>query len=123
MSDKHVTPKEVMDCLRFVRTHLYAAQAQAVPGDDTIITRHVYDAYKRVSDVCNEIEIWGIGMAIPAVYHINATSNAVVETAAWMICEPGCEYGPTFGTESAALSALTKAPPGSELVELVRRKA
>lgn len=43
-------------------------------------------------------------------------------TAAWMICEPSCEYGPTFGTENAAWSALTKAPPGSELVELVRRK-
>jgi hypothetical protein len=43
------------------------------------------------------------------------------ETAAWMICEPGCKYGPTFGTENAAWSALTKAPPGSELVELVRR--
>jgi hypothetical protein len=73
MSDKHVTPTEVLDCLRFVRTHLYAAQAQAVPGDDTSITRHVYDAYKRVSDVCREIEINGIGMAIPAVYHINRT--------------------------------------------------
>ena len=73
MSDKHVTPTEVLDCLRFVRTHLYAAQAQAVPSDDTIITRHVYDAYKRVSDVCREIEINGIGMAIPAVYHINRT--------------------------------------------------
>lgn len=73
MSDKHVTPTEVLDCLRFVRTHLYAAQAQASPGDDTIITRHVYDAYKRVSDVCREIEINGIGVAIPAVYHINRT--------------------------------------------------
>ena len=76
MTDKHVTPNEVLDCLRFVRTHLYAAQAQAAPGDDTIITRHVYDAYKRVSDVCREIEINGIGMDIPAVYHINATSDA-----------------------------------------------
>jgi len=45
------------------------------------------------------------------------------ETVAWMIVEPGCEYGPTFGTENAAWSALTKAPPGSELVELIRRKA
>lgn len=43
------------------------------------------------------------------------------ETVAWMICEPECKYGPTFGTENAAWSALTKAPPGSELVELVRR--
>ena len=43
------------------------------------------------------------------------------ETVAWMIVEPGCEYGPTFGTENAAWSALTKAPPGSELVELARR--
>ena len=64
MSDQHVTPKEVMDCLRFVRTHLYAAQAQAAPGDDAIITRHVYDAYKRVSDVCREIETHGIGSGI-----------------------------------------------------------
>ena len=45
------------------------------------------------------------------------------ETVAWMIVEPGCEYGPTFATENAAWSALTKAPPGSELVELIRRKA
>ena len=45
------------------------------------------------------------------------------ETVAWMIVEPGCECGPTFGTENAAWSALTKAPPGSELVELIRRKA
>lgn len=43
------------------------------------------------------------------------------ETVAWMICEPECKYGPTFGTENAAWSALTKAPPGSELVELVKR--
>lgn|SRR5574343_616982 len=71
MSDKHVTPKEVVDSLRFVRSHLYAAQAQAIPGDDVIITRHVYDAYKRVEEVLLEIEINGIGMAIPAVYHIN----------------------------------------------------
>jgi hypothetical protein len=35
-----------------------------------------------------------------------------------MIREPGCEYGPTFGTENAAWSALTKAPPGSSLVPL-----
>jgi hypothetical protein len=76
MSDQHVSPTEVLECLRFVRTHLYAAQAQAVPGDDTIIMRHVYDAYRRVSEVCNQIEIWGVGMAIPAVYHINATSDA-----------------------------------------------
>jgi hypothetical protein len=76
MSNQHVSPTEVLECLRFVRTHLYAAQAQAVPGDDTIIMRHVYDAYKRVSEVCKEIEINGIGMAIPAVYHINATSDA-----------------------------------------------
>ena len=77
MSDQHVTPKEVMDCLRFVRTHLYAAQAQAAPGDDAIITRHVYDAYKRVSDVCREIEIHGIGMEIPAVYHINKAPSGI----------------------------------------------
>lgn len=77
MSDKRVTPTEVLDCLRFVRAHLYAAQAQAAPGDDTIITRHVYDAYKRVSDVCREIEINGIGMAIPAVYHINKTPSGI----------------------------------------------
>jgi hypothetical protein len=76
MSDQHVSPTEVMECLRFVRTHLYAAQAQAVPGDDTIIMRHVYDAYRRVSEVCKEIEVNGISMAIPAVYHINATSDA-----------------------------------------------
>jgi hypothetical protein len=78
MSDQHVSPTEVLECLRFARTHLYAAQAQAVPCDDTIIIimRHVYDAYRRVSEVCNQIEIWGIGMAIPAVYHINATSDA-----------------------------------------------
>ena len=43
------------------------------------------------------------------------------ETVAWMICEPECKYGSTFGTENAAWSALTKAPPGSELVELVKR--
>ena len=43
------------------------------------------------------------------------------ETVAWMICEQECKYGPTFGTENAAWSALTKAPPGSELVELVKR--
>lgn len=78
MSDKRVTPTEVLDCLRFVRTHLYAAQAQAAPGDDAIITRHVYDAYKRVSDVCREIEINGIGMEIPAVYHINSTNDSVI---------------------------------------------
>ena len=75
MTDNHVTPTEVLDCLRFVRTHLYAAQAQAVPGDDTIITRHVYDAYKRVSDVCREIEINGIGMeaaGIALALEINA---------------------------------------------------
>jgi len=76
MSDQHVSPAEVLECLRFARTHLYAARAQAVPGDDTIIMRHVYDAYKRVSEICNQIEIWGIGMEIPAVYHINATSDA-----------------------------------------------
>jgi hypothetical protein len=77
MTDNHVTPTEVLDCLRFVRTHLYAAQAQAAPGDDAIITGHVRDAYKRASDVCREIETNGIGMAIPAVYHINATNNSV----------------------------------------------
>ena len=55
-----VSPQEVTEALRFVRTHLYAAQAQASPGDDSIIMRHVYDAYRRIADLTNEVELHGI---------------------------------------------------------------
>lgn len=51
---------EVINALRFVRTHLYAAQAQAQPGDDPIIMRHVYDAYRRIADLTKEVELHGI---------------------------------------------------------------
>ena len=55
-----VSPQEVTEALRFVRTHLYAAQAQASPGDDSIIMRHVYDAYRRIADLTKEVELHGI---------------------------------------------------------------
>ena len=55
-----VSPQEVTEALRFVRTHLYAAQAQASPGDDAIIMRHVYDAYRRIADLTKEVELHGI---------------------------------------------------------------
>ena len=55
-----VSNKELLDSLKFIRTHLYAAQAQFAPGDDVIISRHVYDAYKRAQELCKEIELNGI---------------------------------------------------------------
>ena len=55
-----VSPQEVTEALRFVRTHPYAAQAQASPGDDSIIMRHVYDAYRRIADLTKEVELHGI---------------------------------------------------------------
>lgn len=55
-----VTKAEVLASLRFIRTHLYAAQAQLTESDDAIVMRHIYDAYKRVQDVCWEVELNGI---------------------------------------------------------------
>jgi alanine racemase len=59
-TDQSVSHQEILDSLRFMRTHLYAANTQFLPGDDAIIMRHVYDAYKRVSELCKEIELHGI---------------------------------------------------------------
>lgn len=55
-----VTKAEVLASLRFIRTHLYAAQAQLTESDDAIVMRHIYDAYKRVQEVCREVELNGI---------------------------------------------------------------
>lgn len=55
-----LTTLEVLQALQFARTHLYAAQAQFTHGDDVIIIRHVYDAYKRISEVAREVERFGI---------------------------------------------------------------
>ena len=55
-----VSNKELLDSLNFIRTHLYAAQAQFVPGHDVIISRHVYDAYKRAQELYKEVELNGI---------------------------------------------------------------
>lgn len=59
-SDLAVSTTEVLECLRFVRTHLYAAQTQASERDDKIIMQHVRDAYTRTSDVCRMIEMHGM---------------------------------------------------------------
>jgi len=37
MSDGAISHAEILACLRFARTHLYAAQAQMVLGGDAII--------------------------------------------------------------------------------------
>ena len=55
-----VTKAEVLASLRFIRMHLYAAQAQLTETDDAIVMRHIYDAYKRVQEVCKEVELNGI---------------------------------------------------------------
>lgn len=60
MGNLSVTHAEILATMQFLRTHLYAAQVQIQPGDDIIISRHVYAAYKRVADVCKEIELHGI---------------------------------------------------------------
>lgn len=60
MDNLAVSKQEITDSLRFLRAHLYAAQAQMKPGDDAIIMRHVYDAYKRASELCKEVELHGI---------------------------------------------------------------
>ena len=59
-SDLAVSTTDVIECLRFVRMHLYAAQAQASDCDDKIIMQHVRDAYARTSDICREIEMYGM---------------------------------------------------------------
>lgn len=51
---------ELVGALRYVRTHLYAAQAQMTERDDAIISRHVYDAYKRIVDLTREVELHGV---------------------------------------------------------------
>lgn len=63
MSGNHelaVSAIDVVECLRFIRSHLYAAQAQINERDDAIIVNHIHCAYQRASDVCREIETYGI---------------------------------------------------------------
>lgn len=89
-----------------------------VPVDPTM---GMYDDWNAAAK--NGLNDGFFGTWIAAYHAMIDAAPASPETVAWMIVEPGCEYGPTFGTENAAWSALTKAPPGSELVELIRRKA
>ena len=66
-----VTHAEILGVLRFARSHLYAAQAQMSDRDDPIIARHVYDAYKRISDLASEVERHGI---VPEKGGVNETA-------------------------------------------------
>ena len=58
-SDLVVSVPELIGRLSYIRTRLYAAQAQVSPGDDVIITRHVYDAYRAVADLIRTIQQHG----------------------------------------------------------------
>ena len=59
-NDLAISTTEVLECLRFVRSHLYAATVQSSDQDDRIIRQHVLDAYMRVSDVCRMIDQYGM---------------------------------------------------------------
>lgn len=104
-----------------LRARLAAIEAQAEQSTEyvlALINKDLRDENERLrADIAEDGELLTeLARKLAENKELRST-----ETAAWMICEPGCEYGPTFGTENAAWSALTKAPPGSELVELVRR--
>ena len=48
--------RELLQQLRFIRTHLYAATVQRSPADDKIIADHVEQAYLRANEVIAEME-------------------------------------------------------------------
>lgn len=58
--NQSVSLNELIASLRYVRAHLYSAQAQFNYGDDTIIVRHVYDAYRRIAELTKTIELHGV---------------------------------------------------------------
>jgi hypothetical protein len=71
---------------------LYAAQAQATERDDPIIMRHVYDAYKRVSDVCKEVELHGIAARAAAPADHPLTTTPVVDHKAAKVSDKPVAY-------------------------------
>ena len=51
-----VRNSELLECLRFIRGHLYAATIQIQPRDDRIISNHINEAYTRCVELLRECD-------------------------------------------------------------------
>ncbi len=71
-----VKHSELLECLRFIRGHLYAATVQLQPRDDYVIANHIETAYRRCVEVLRESDLRpGILDATAWIEHHKAGDN------------------------------------------------
>ena len=71
-----VRNSELLECLRFIRGHLYAATIQIQPSDDRMIANHINEAYTRCAELLRECDdSYDVTDAVAWIEHHKAGDN------------------------------------------------